>query len=152
MTAVSATRAPTFQEIMDTKVDPSADAIWDSVAYIATRLGVEDRQPRTDEQWRAVRRSALTLIEGADLLRAKGSRVALVDTEAKLGELQPSEIQRRIDATPMVFEKFARALGNAGTKALAAIDARDAKALMDAGGTIDEACEACHLTYCYPKQ
>jgi len=137
---------------MDTKVDPSADAIWDSVAYIAARSGIEDRQPRTDEQWRAVRRSALTLIEGADLLRAKRPRVALVNIEAKLGELQPSEIQRRIDATPMVFEQFARSLGEAGNQALAAIDARDAKALMDSGGTIDEACEACHLTYWYPKQ
>ncbi len=152
MTAVGASRVPTIQEIMNTKVDPSADSIWDSVAYIATRSGVEDRQPHTEEQWRAVRRSALTLIEAADLLRMKGRRVAVIESATKPGELPTSEIQRRLDATPSGFEGFARSLGDAGNKALAAIDARDAKALMDAGGTIDEACEACHTTYWYPKQ
>ena len=35
-------------------------------------------------------------------------------------------------------------------EALAAIDKKDADALSDAGETIDEACEQCHLKYWYP--
>jgi cytochrome c556 len=57
-----------------------------------------------------------------------------------------------MDATHEVFTQFARNLQDAGLKALAAITAKDAQGLMDAGGTIDEACEACHVTYWYPNQ
>jgi hypothetical protein len=35
-------------------------------------------------------------------------------------------------------------------QALEAIDAKDAKRLLDVGGDIDAACEACHLVYWYP--
>jgi cytochrome c556 len=43
-------------------------------------------------------------------------------------------------------------LKSAAQAALAAIDAKDADALMNAGGVIDKACEACHMTYWYPNQ
>jgi hypothetical protein len=35
---------------------------------------------------------------------------------------------------------------------LAAIDAKDPAALVKAGGTLDEICESCHLTFWYPNQ
>jgi hypothetical protein len=47
---------------------------------------------------------------------------------------------------------FASGLQKQALEALGAIDAKDSKALMDAGGAIDEACEACHVTYWYPNQ
>ena len=50
------------------------------------------------------------------------------------------------------FTQFARNLQDAASKALTAIDARNPQGLMDAGGVIDEACEACHVTYWYPNQ
>ena len=34
--------------------------------------------------------------------------------------------------------------------ALDAIDAKDPNRLLEVGGEIDEACEACHLVYWYP--
>ncbi len=142
----------TIQDLMDGQIDPSADALWDSVAYIATEAGIEDRRPHTDEQWRAVRRSAVTLIEATNLLYMAGRRVAAVDTPAGPGELSPAQIQRRIEADHDGFAQFARVLQEAGLKALTAIDAKDAQALMDAGGVIDEACEACHVAYWYPNQ
>ena len=43
-------------------------------------------------------------------------------------------------------------LSMAGLQALAAIDARNPQALLEAGGAIDAACEACHVTYWYPNQ
>jgi hypothetical protein len=145
----------TIQEMMDEIIDPAADNLWDSVAYIATTKGVEDRQPRTDEQWKAVRMSAMTLIEAGNLLSMPGRRVAADSPGSPppgLGELSHAEIQQRIGATHDSFVQFAHTLQDAGLKALAAIDAKDAQALMDAGGTIDEACEACHVTYWYPNQ
>jgi cytochrome c556 len=141
---------------MDGIIDPSADVLWDSVAYIATTKGIEDRQPRTDDEWKAVRNSAITLIEAANLLSMPGRRVAAAhaqtDAPPGLGELSHAEIQQRIDATHDGFTQLARNLQDAGLQALAAIAAKDAQRLMDAGGTIDEACEACHVTYWYPNQ
>jgi cytochrome c556 len=36
--------------------------------------------------------------------------------------------------------------------ALRAIDAHDIDGISEAGGTIDEACESCHLQFWYPPQ
>jgi cytochrome c556 len=140
------------QDLMDGIIDPSADVLWDSVAYIATTKGIEDRKPRTDEEWKAVRTSAITLIEAANLLSMPGRRVAAAHSPPGPGELTHDEIQQRINSTHDAFAGFARNLQDAGLKALAAIDSKDVQGLMDAGGTIDEACEACHVTYWYPNQ
>jgi len=143
----------TIRELMDAEVDPSADALWESVAFISSKSGTLDRRPRTDQEWEAVRRHALTLIEATNLLVMEGRRVAPANAPPPgLGELAPDEIQRRIDATRPSFLGFAQGLRESTLKALAAIDAKDPQALMDAGGTIDEACEACHVTYWYPNQ
>jgi cytochrome c556 len=142
----------TIQELMDTRIDPSADVLWDSVAFIATAKGEEDRRPRTPAEWDAVRQSALALIKAVDELIVPGRRVASIDKEPGRGELRASAIQRRIDADPKAFARHAAVLKSAAQKALSAIDAKNADALMNAGGVIDEACEACHVIYWYPHQ
>lgn len=142
----------TIQELMEGQIDPAADALWDSVAVIQSPAGTEERRPRTDEQWRAVRTRAIMLIEATNLLSMLGRRVKSGDSPVGLGEFSPAEIQQRIDASHDSFVRFAGLLQDAGLKALAAIDAKDAQGLMDAGGVIDEACEACHVTYWYPNQ
>ncbi len=142
----------TVQDLMEQQIDPSADALWDSVAFISTQAGTEDRLPHTEQEWLAVRAHAVTLIEAANLLSMPGRRVAGNPMPAGPGELSPGEIERRISATHAAFVQFAHVLQDAGERALGAIDARDPRALMDAGGQIDEACEACHVTYWYPDQ
>ena len=146
----------TVQDLMEGLIDPSADTVWDSVAYIAGDSGIEDRRPRTTEDWQAVRTGAVNLIEAAKLLSMPG-RVVASDApndppRPGPGELSHTEIQQRIDATHEAFVQFARGLQAAGLEALKAIDARNAQALMDSGTTIDDACEACHVTYWYPDQ
>ena len=142
----------TVREMMDTRIDPAADALWDSVAFIASEKGDEDRRPRTPAEWAAVRQNALALIKGASDLGLPGRRVSALETTVGPGELHASEIEHLVEADPTAFAKRARALGSAARTALAAIDAKDAGALMDAGGVIDAACEACHVVYWYPKQ
>jgi cytochrome c556 len=145
----------TVRDLMEGLIDPSADALWDSVAYIASTSGTEDRQPRTAAEWQAVRTSAVNLIEAANLLSMPGRVVADPADHPKSpgpGELSQAEIQQRIDASHDAFVQFARGLQAAGLQALAAIDAKNAQSLMDSGTTIDEACEACHMTYWYPDQ
>jgi cytochrome c556 len=141
----------TIQQLMATRVDPAADVLWDSVAFIASAKGEEDRRPRTPAQWETVHRSALALIDAVDDLSALGRRVA-PGRQPGPGELPESAMQRLIDSHPAAFTRRARVLKSAAEKALASIDAKDAEGLMDAGGLIDEACEACHRVYWYPHQ
>ena len=150
---VEPARTPaTLQEMMDTRIDPAADALWDSVAFIASEKGEEDRRPRTPAQWAAVRQDALALIKGASDLTLPGRRVSVLETAPGPGELRASEIEHLIEADPAAFAKRADALKSAARAALATIDAKNADALMNAGGAIDAACEACHIVYWYPQQ
>ena len=137
---------------MDSVVDPSSDYLWESVATIVTKKGTEERRPRTDEDWKQARRRAIALIEGTNLLVMEGRLVAKPGEKSENPgiELGPEEIKAVIDSDRASFIKFAHALHDAGTKALAAIDAKNADGLSDAGETIDEACEQCHLKYWYP--
>jgi len=141
----------TIQQLMDTQVDPAADHIWDSVEFVATLAGSEDRRPRTDMEWQAVRVSAVSLLEAADLLSVPGRHVGVSSTPAAAGELDPREIQLRIDASHPAFVQFAGGLKRAAQQVVAAVDAKDAEALIRAGGVLDQACEACHATFWYPK-
>jgi len=142
----------TIKDIMDSVVDPSADFIWDSVSTIVTRKGVEERRPRTDMEWKEVRRRCIALIEATNLLIMDNRLVARAGEKSENPgiELGPEEIKGIIDSDRASFIKFAHGLHDAGMKALAAIDKKDADALSDSGETIDEACEQCHLKYWYP--
>jgi len=142
----------TIKDIMDGVVDPSADYLWDSVSTIVTRKGVEERRPRTDEDWKNVRRRAIELIEAPNLLMMDGRKVAKPGEKSENPgiELGPEDIQQIIDGDRATFIQRAHALQDAGLKALAAIDKKDVDGLSDAGEAIDEACEQCHLKYWYP--
>ncbi|HUK00680.1 MAG TPA: hypothetical protein VLW26_00215 [Steroidobacteraceae bacterium] len=152
----SSTQPPPFhpqasiREIMDAEIDPAADALWASVQTRITAAGEDDRQPRTEEEWKAVRRSALTLVEATNLLLMKGRRIVAVNAVVPAGEADPAVLQRRLDANRAPFTGFALGLQQVSLKALEAVDARSADRLLEVGGEIDEACEACHLVYWYP--
>jgi hypothetical protein len=139
---------------MINQVDPSADLLWASVSTVITAAGAEEKQPRTAAQWLTVRQYAVTLIEAGNLLLISPRQVAergkKTDDADIPGIENPEHMQRAIDTNPAAFRQAALALRTAGVKALAAIDARSAQALTEAGGDIDAACEACHLRYWYP--
>jgi hypothetical protein len=145
-----------IQDLMQNVVDHNADILWESVAVISTEKGTEERQPRTDEDWAAVRAAAVTLSEATNLLMIPGRKVAhegktLQDSDVE-GILKAQEIQSLIDGDRVKFASKALALHEAALGAIAAIDAKDATKLSDVGGAIDEACEQCHTTYWYPNQ
>ena len=80
---------------MDSMVDPSAGVLWDSVAMIVSAEGTEERQPRTDEVWTTVHRSAVTLAEATNLLLMEGRHVAKSGEKAEDPdvELSPEETE-----------------------------------------------------------
>jgi cytochrome c556 len=73
-------------------------------------------------------------------------------TLAGEGELSPEEIDERIAANRVAFEELAVNLRNVAQKALEAIDRRNSEELLEVGGEIDAACEACHTIFWYPEQ
>src|SRR6516162_11297772 len=79
-----------IRELMDAQVDPAADAIWDSVVITITAAGEDDRQPRTEAEWQAVRRSAIILIEATNLLMMDHRRIAPPGAPAVPGEASAS--------------------------------------------------------------
>ncbi len=142
----------TIKDIMDSEVDKSADVLWESVATIVSAAGTEERQPRTDEEWATVHRSAVELTEATNLLLMPGRLVAKPGQKSDNPgiELAPEEIDKLINDDRPAWVNFAHALHDAAVPALKATEDRNAQALLDAGEKIDTACENCHLKYWYP--
>lgn len=143
-----------IQDIMASMVDPAADHLWESVATVATEKGVEEKRPKTDEDWKAVRSQAVILAEGANLLMVEGRPVAkegaILEDHGTPGNLTAAESEQAIAADRASFVGFAEALREVGVKMLTAADRKDAQALFDAGYPLDQVCEACHLKFWYP--
>jgi hypothetical protein len=128
--AASCSRQPAFQPVGNVKqlmvaaVAPSADVLFDSVGTIVSVSGVEEIAPKNDEEWANVRNHALVLAESGNLL--------MMDGRAK----------DRGD-----WMKGSQALVAAGVSALKAAEAKDAAALLEAGGALDAVCDQCHTKY-----
>lgn len=144
----------TVRDIMTSIIDPGADVLWNSVATIVSLTGTEEREPKTDEEWQAVRRSAVQLVEATNLLRVPGRSVARPGEKSENPriELQPETIQKMIAEDPATWTQHLDQLHEAAVPALKAIDARNAKGLFDAGEHIERACEGCHQQYWYPPK
>jgi hypothetical protein len=123
-------RQPEFKPVASVKqlmvatVGPSAEVVFDSVGTIVSAEGIEEIAPKNDKEWAAVGNSALMLAESGNLLmmgaRAKDKR--------KWTELSQKLIE-------------------AGTAAFQAAEARNASALLEAGGWITDICDNCHTLY-----
>jgi len=145
-----------IQDIMADMIEPSAEFLWGSVSTTVTAQGVEEKQPRTDDEWGEVRRHAVILTESANLLMIDGRRVARdgrqLDDHGTPGNLTAEQAERAIAADRASFIAFSQALHEVGAALLKAADDRDPRAIINAGETLDQVCESCHLKFWYPGQ
>jgi hypothetical protein len=136
-------------------IDPNADELWESVAVVSTETGVEERHPRSDAEWKAVRRKALTLVEAANLLVTEGRPVARpgqnLEEPGAAGDYTPAQAQAEIDRDRATFVSYARAMQVAAMDMLKAFDQRSPDVFLETGGVLDEACEGCHRRFWYPN-
>ncbi len=138
------------QDVMKTRIAPAADVVWMAVS------AVDDKEikPETDSDWKKVRDAALVLADAPNLLAGPGRPIVSpgnkLQDEGQEGNLTAAEMQKRISANPAAFATYARALQATANRAVQAADRKDADAIMEIGGAIDEACEACHTKYWYP--
>jgi hypothetical protein len=140
------------QEIMASIVDTNADNVWEPVATIITKSGIEEKAPKTPEEWADIRRHAIVLAEAGNLLVIPGRKVAApgASTSAVPAELTAEQIQKTIDEHHQDFVARAQAFHTAVQQAITAIDAKNTEELVKAGSGIDKACEACHIQFWYP--
>ena len=143
-----------IKDLMESIVDPSADVLWGAVGTVVDKEGIHETLPKTQDDWQDVRRAAVRMIEGANLLMVPGRDAAPPGTKSETPgvELEPPQIAELVKKKRASFDAFAKALRGLGFEALRASEAQNIEALSDVGGRMENVCESCHQTFWYPPQ
>jgi len=145
------------KELMDHMIDPAADYIFDSVSTVIDPKGnVVEKAPKTEEDWEKLRIGAVTLAEGIYLLKIPRPFTPPGDENHSSGpdatELTPAQITAKVKNDPVEWNARIEALRNVGLEVLEIVKTKNTKELWDASENLDQACEACHRSYWYPKE
>src|ERR1700754_4042872 len=71
-TASASRPMATVQDLMAGIIDPSSKIVFKAVSSEETANGVVETAPKNDEEWAVVRRNAVLMVEGANLLLTPG--------------------------------------------------------------------------------
>jgi hypothetical protein len=144
------------KELMKYMIDPVSDNIFNAVGTTVTKRGVVDVEPRTEEDWDKIRTGAVSLAEGAYLLKIRRPFTPPGDENASTGpeavELSPAQITAKVERDPVEWNARIEALRNVALEALDVAKRKDVKELWDVGENLENACEACHRSYWYPGE
>lgn len=163
-TAGQASRAPTaeptytptatIKDLMDSMIDPAGDLVWNATATVVDQKGETETRPISDDDWQAVKRGAVMLLEGANLLQMPGRHMARPGERSETPgvELEPAEMEGLVTKNRAEWNGHAQDLHAAGLEVLQAVEAKDAQKVFEAGGRLDSACESCHRAYWYPNE
>ena len=123
VSAVQPTAIATVKQIMKGITGPAALTVFNAVGTVISEKGIEERAPKTDEEWEIVGNAAAALIESGNLMLV-GNRAVDADW-----------VQR------------SRGLIEAGKVALAAAQAKNAAGVFESGERINNTCDGCHMKY-----
>jgi hypothetical protein len=144
------------KELMRDMIDPASDYVFDAVGTVLTRGKRIEKVPKTDADWDRIRIGAVTMAEGAYLLKIPRPFAPAGDENNSAGpepaELSPSQITAKLLADPVLWNAKIEALRNVGLEVIDIVKRRDVNELWDAGENLDQACESCHLEYWYPGE
>lgn len=141
-----------LSEIMATIVMPSAEVLWNAVAIDVSAAGIELTAPETEEDWQRIRTSAEGLAAVTDKLLNEDLPVSnAAPVEAPPGELSAQQIASLRKENWQAWAAHVYVLHEVAESAMKMIDAKDAEGLSEIGGSLDEACENCHLQFWYPE-
>ncbi len=142
------------KELMRDMIDPASDFVFDAVKVESTKTGTVERMPKTDADWDRIRIGAVTMAEGIYLLKIPRPFAPPGDENNSSGpeasELSPAQIKAKLEADPVLWNAKIEALRNVGLEILEIVKNRKTDELFEAGGNLDQACEACHIEYWYP--
>jgi cytochrome c556 len=144
------------KELMKNMIDPVADNIFNAVGSTVTKDGIVDVEPKTEEDWDKIRTGAVSLAEGASLLKIRRPFTPPGDENNSTGpdavELSPAQITAKVERDPVEWNARIEALRNVALEALDVVKRKDVNELWDVGENLDKACEACHRSYWYPGE
>jgi len=144
------------KELMQYMIDPVSDNIFNAIGTTITEKGVVDIVPKTEEDWDKIRTGAVSLAEGAYLLKIRRPFTPPGDENNSTGpnpvELSPAQITAKVERDPVEWNARIEALRNVALEALDVAKRKDVNELWDVGENLDRACEACHRSYWYPGE
>jgi cytochrome c556 len=144
------------KELMKYMIDPVADNIFNAVGTTITRQGIVEIEPKTEEDWDKIRTGAISLAEGAQLLKIRRPFTPPGDENNSTGpdavELSPAQIAAKVERDPVEWNARIEAMRNVALEALDVARRKDVNELWDVGENLDNACEACHRSYWYPGE
>ncbi len=126
----SAPAPPPYRPVADVKtlmasvMEPAAEVYWDAVGVIVDETGEHQIEPKTVEEWDAVRNAAYVVAESGNLL--------MMPSRAKDGGEWMAASQLMIEAAQ---------------KAIRAAESRDKDAVFTVGAEVYDACTNCHSKY-----
>jgi hypothetical protein len=143
-------------ELMKYMIDPVADNIFNAVGSSVTSKGLVEWEPKTDDDWEKIRVGAVSLAEGAYLLKVQRPFAPPGDLNNSVGpdavELSPAAITAKVEKDPVEWNARIEALRNAALSVMEIANKRDVQQMWDAGEFLDQACENCHRSYWYPGE
>jgi hypothetical protein len=122
--------APPYRPVADVKtlmasvMEPAAEVYWDAVGIIVDEKGEQRIEPKSAEEWDAVRNAAYVVAESGNLL--------MMPSRAKDGGEWMAASQLMIEAAQ---------------KAIRAAESRDTDAVFSVGADVYDACTNCHSKY-----
>jgi len=144
------------KELMRDMIDPASDFVFDAVGTVLTKGKRIEKTPKTDADWERIRIGAVTMAEGAYLLKIPRPFAPAGDENNSSGpepaELSPAQIKAKLLADPVLWNAKIEALRNVGLEVMEIVKRKDVNELWDAGENLDQACESCHLEYWYPGE
>jgi hypothetical protein len=126
----SAPPPPPYRPVADVKtlmaavMEPAAEVYWDAVGIVVDEKGEQQIEPRSAEEWDAVRNAAFIVAESGNLL--------MMPSRAKDGGEWMAAAQLMVEA---------------GQKAIRAAESRDKDAVFAVGADVYDACTNCHAKY-----
>ena len=144
------------KELMKYMIDPMADNIFNAVGSTVTQQGIVDVEPKTEEDWDKIRIGAVSVAEGASLLKIRRPFTPPGDDNNSTGpdavELSAAQITAKVERDPVEWNARIEALRTVALEALDVVKRKDVNELWDVGENLDKACEACHRSYWYPGE
>ena len=124
----------TIRDVMGSVIDPSADALFESIQDIADSHGITHKAPHSDADWALVQQHLQVLSSAADALRTPGLAAARPEQRSAFPDIenQPEEVQALLGLHHDDFVRRTDALQQAAQAGLAAVDARNTPALAAA--------------------